>query len=194
MATTTSDPGPQVTQLLHAYGADGDRSALNAAIPLVYEELKRLARAQLRRSGAAQLQTTLLVHEAYEKLVVGQTQQPLDRQHFFAIAARAMRQIVVDRYRAGLAAKRGGGEAPATLETQMLAGAGGPEALLHYDRALTQLSEDSAELAEVLELTTFGGLTPAEVAEMTGTTVRTVQRKLARARAWLGQHLEAGVP
>ena len=191
MTSQAPHPPAQVTQLLEAYAA-GDRSALNAAVPMVYDELKKLARAQLRRSGMGQqLQTTLLVHEAYEKLVLGQTQRPVDRQHFFAIAARAMRQLVVDQYRAGQAAKRGGGLLPETLQTQMLDGGVGTEALLSYDRALSRLATDSAELAEVIELTTFGGLSPAEVAELTGTTVRTVQRKLARARAWLGCHLEA---
>ena len=186
-----SDPGAQVTELLQNY-AKGDRASLNAAVPLVYEELKRLARAQLRRSSAGQqLQTTLLVHEAYEKLVLGQTQEPVDRSHFFAIAARAMRQIVVDQYRSAQAAKRGGGALPATLETQMLADGVGPQALLSYDRALTRLASDSPELGEVIELTTFGGFTPAEVAELTGTTVRTVQRKIARARAWMSQYLDA---
>ena len=109
MKTTAAGSSGDVTRLLRAYAA-GESESFDDVIPIVYGELKKLAQAQLRKSGMrGALQTTMLVHEAYEKLLLGKTQHPSDRRHFFAIASRAMRQVVVDTWRAENAAKRGGG-------------------------------------------------------------------------------------
>ncbi len=185
-----AEPRENVTRLLLEYAA-GDKGSLNEVIPIVYQELKGLARAQLNRSGVGnQVQTTALVHEAFEKLAGGSTQNFENRRHFFAIASRAMRQIVVDTYRNQNAAKRGGGMQAVELETSHLVDLRNPESVLDFDQAMERLAADSSELAEVIDLSCFGGLSNDEIAELTGTTVRTVQRKLLRARAWVAHILE----
>ena len=190
MAATQANAPGNVTRLLRAY-ADGSEQSLNEVIPIVYRELKSLARAQLRRSGVRErMQTTVLVHEAYEKLVQGQTQDANDRRHFFAIASRAMRQIVIDAYRAEGAVKRGGGVAPEALSTAQLIDFDRPEDVLRFDQAMQQLAAANRELAELIDLSCFAGLSNSEIANLTGATVRTVQRKLARARAWIGHFLD----
>lgn len=182
-------PG-NVTQLLRAY-SDGDEESINDIIPIVYQELKRIAHGQLQRSGvASRMQTTMLVHEAYEKLVRGQPQHANDRRHFFAIAARAMRQIVVDTYRAEGAAKRGGGVAPEALITSEMVDSNAPDSMLQFEQAILRLAAENSELAELIDLSCFGGLSTDEIANLMGTNVRTVQRKLARAQAWIGTFLE----
>ncbi len=179
-----------VTQLLRAY-ANGSDDSFNEVIPIVYRELKTIARAQLRRSGvSSRMQTTMLVHEAYEKLVRGRTQHANDRRHFFAIASRAMRQIVVDTFRAEGAAKRGGGVIPEALLTNEMIDLDAPDTVLQFDQAMQRLAAESTELAEVVDMSCFGGLSTEEIANLTGTNVRTVQRKLVRAQAWIGNFLD----
>jgi len=180
-----TSPG-EVTRLLRSW-ADGDRASLDAVIPIVYDELKRIASRQRRRDAMGQrLQTTLLVHEAFEKLVAANSQEFRDRRHFFAVAARAMRQIIIDGYRSRRAAKRGGGQ-PIDLELQTgdLIDSASPEKVLDLSQAIDRLSGENAELAEVLELSCFAGLSNEEIAELHQATVRTVQRKLVRAKAWV---------
>ncbi len=185
-------PIGDVTRLLRSY-AEGGADSFNKLIPIVYRELKTIARAQLRRSGiASHVQTTMLVHEAYEKLLKGQTQHANDRRHFYAIAARAMRQIIVDTYRAENTAKRGGGIGPGTLLTGDMIDLDAPDSLLNFDQALERLAAENEDLAEVVELSCFAGQSNHEIAELTGTNLRTVQRKLARAQAWLTTFLEQG--
>ena len=183
------DSHGNVTRLLEAY-AEGDAQALNDVIPIVYRELKSLARAQLRRSEMGhRMETTALVHEAYEKLLLGRAPSLDKRRHFFGIAARAMRQIVVDRYRARRTDKRGGGLAHEPLQTNSLIEFGAPEDLLAFDGALGRLAAEDESLAEVVDLSCFAGLSTTEIAGLMDTTERTVQRKLARAQAWLGHFL-----
>lgn len=159
---------------------------MSAAIPIVYQELKRIARGQLRRSGVGQhLQTTALVHEAYVKLTAGQQQDYQSRRHFLAVASRAMRQIVVDTYRSQSAAKRGGDQEPVPLIDAGLVDATNPDLMMRFGQAVETLAEQDASLAEVLDLACFAGLETSEIAELTESTVRTVQRKLARAKAWI---------
>lgn len=184
-----SDAG-NVTRLLRAYSA-GSAESFNEVIPLVYRELKSIAHAQLRRTGVgARLQTTMLVHEAYEKLVQGKKQQANDRRHFFAIAARAMRQIVVDTYRSEGTAKRGGGIMPEALLTNEMVDLSAPDSVLQFHQVLERLTKENAELAELVDLSCFAGLSTAEIADLTGDNIRTVQRKLARAEAWVAMYLE----
>lgn len=186
------NPG-EVTRLLRAY-AEGSADSFNEIIPIVYQELKSLAHTQLRRSGmGSRMQTTMLVHEAYEKLLQGQTQYANDRRHFFAIASRAMRQIVVDTYRSESTAKRGGGVVKEALVTNEMVDLDAPESVLHFDQAMQRLAAESSELAELVDLSCFGGLSVADIAELTGSNVRTVQRKLARAQAWIGRFVDDSV-
>ncbi len=181
-----------VTRLLEDY-ARGDRRSFDRAIAIVYQELKSLARAQLRRSGVRdQVQTTALVHEAFEKLALGDRQDYSNRRHFFAVASRAMRQIVVDTYRRRMSARRGGGAAPVDLVSGDLIDLHDPERLLRVDQAMESLAAHSEDLVEVLDMACFGGLSSEQIAELTGTTARTVQRKLLRARAWIDRLLAAG--
>lgn len=190
MADSQADTGGEVTRLLRDY-ADGDKQSLDAVVPIVYRELKSIAHAQLQRSGVrSRVQTTMLVHEAYEKLMHGQNQQLNDRRHFFAVASRAMRQIVVDNYRAEVTAKRGGGVVPEPLITNVLVDLDAPDSVLNFEQAVQRLTSENPELAELVDLACFGGLSTEEIAELTETSVRTVQRKLARAEAWIVTFLE----
>ena len=188
-ASTEAATG-NVTGILRQYdGSEG--SAVDAVVPLVYEELKVIARAQLRRSSMRQqMQTTMLVHEAYEKLSSSQRQAFNDRRHFFATASRAMRQVVVDAYRAASAAKRGGGVYVESLSTNSLADLTDPSHVLRLDKALEALEQDNPELAELIDLSCFGGLSTGEIAALRDTSERTIQRGLKRARAWVGVLLD----
>jgi RNA polymerase sigma factor (TIGR02999 family) len=178
-----------VTELLHALGA-GDRTALARLMPIVYRDLQRMARAQLRRERYRRtLDTTVLVHEAYLKLVDQDRVSPADRGHFLAICARAMRQVIIDRARRRKAAKRGGAQEPITLEL----GDAGPAVeaalpaaeLLALDEALANLERRNERLARVVECRFFAGLTEEETATALGISTRSVQRDWLRARAWL---------
>jgi RNA polymerase sigma factor (TIGR02999 family) len=178
-----------VTGLLRSL-RQGDREALQHVIPLVYEELKRMARAQLRRSGRARtLNTTGLVHEAYAKLARHPGLDVKDRGHLLAVTACAMRQVLVDLARARASLKRRGVQV--TLDD-----AAGPlpgtEGLLDLDRALNNLQARHERLARVVECRYFAGLSEEETAEALGVSLRTAQRDWLRARAWLQEELSAG--
>ncbi len=190
MTSTSSAASGDVTRLLRAY-SEGDAARFDEVIPIVYGELKRLAHAQLGKSSRrGSLQTTMLVHEAYEKLLLGKTQHPADRRHFFAIASRAMRQVVVDTWRAENTAKRGGGGVELAAVTRELVDINNPADLVRLDQSITRLAQASPELAELIDLSCFAGLSNDEIAELQQTTLRTVQRNLVKARAWLGQFLD----
>ena len=184
-----SDNPAQVTRLLQAYAA-GESESLNAVVALVYQELQRLAHAHLRRSAEhAHMETTVLVHEAYAKLAQGATQQFADRQHFFAVASRAMRQLVVDSYRARSAAKRGGDVRWVTVTAMHLPDLDDPQRLLAAHQALERLAAEDEELVNLIDMACFGGLSNDEIAELTDQTLRSVQRKMKRAQAWLGLYM-----
>ena len=161
------------------------------AFDAVYDELRRLAAAMLRRHASGDtLNTTGLVHEAYLKL--GPDAGATDRAHFFALAARAMRFILVDHARARHAAKRGGHRvtlSPAHDVADVRA-----DDILALDEALTRLAAERARLAETVELRFFGGLTHEEVAEARGVSVRTAKRDWEIARAWLHRAVHADAP
>jgi RNA polymerase sigma factor (TIGR02999 family) len=171
----------EVTLLLGALQA-GDRTALDELLPRVYDELRALARAQLRRQSGATLQATALVHEAYVKLGRSDGLNAVSRSHFMAIAASAMRQVLIDRARAARAQKRGGGVMAVTLSEHAPAAELRVEELLALDEALATL-EPRQRL--VVECRFFGGMEEREIAEALGISERTVRREWVRARAWL---------
>jgi RNA polymerase sigma factor (TIGR02999 family) len=174
-----------ITELVHAAGA-GDQAALKQLFATVYEEIKRLARRQLSASPQPTLNTTGLVHEAYLKLVQPDSLKLRDRSHFFAIAAKAMRQIVIDHARRRQADKRGGPAAQiATLSEISSDDALDPETLTRLDSALTELQAMEPRLAELVEMRFFAGLSVVQVAELRDVATRTVLRDWRRARAYL---------
>jgi RNA polymerase sigma factor (TIGR02999 family) len=170
----------------------GNRDAIDRLFPLVYAELRRVAHDALRRDRIDHtLGTTGLVHEAYLKLVDQTRVEWHDRAHFFGVAARAMRQILVDYARRHGAIKRGGRVRPLALEEGMVPAEERSEALLALDEALTRLAVHDSSLALVVECRFFAGLTEDETAEAVGGSTRTVQRQWRRAKAWLYQELSA---
>jgi RNA polymerase sigma factor (TIGR02999 family) len=182
-----------VTELIRQAG-QGDRNALESLIPAVYGELRRMAAGYLRRERPGQtLQATGLVHEAYLRLLKDRDLTFQNRAHFFAIAARSMREILVERARARAAWKRGGGQDRITLEEQV---AGEPAApivdILALDQALGRLARVDAQQARIVELRFFGGLTVEEAADALGVSPATVKRGWAVARAWLYRELAPG--
>jgi RNA polymerase sigma-70 factor (ECF subfamily) len=178
------DVGPgEVTRLLRA-SRQGERDALEQLIPLVYDELRQLARRQLRREYASRtIEPTTLVHEAYLKLAGGGAVEAADRGHFLAIAGRAMRQVLVDQARRRSAARRGGDHWRATtLQDGLRAMDVDPDELLALDEALEQLEERQRR---IVECRYFAGMDEAEIAAMLGISERTVRREWVKARAWL---------
>jgi RNA polymerase sigma factor (TIGR02999 family) len=163
----------------------GDTEARDRLFPLVYEELRQVARRALRRERPDHtLRPTELVHEAFLKL--GAAEVPWqDRAHFFGIAARAMRQILVDHARRRQAGKRGGGMIATTLEDIGAEQSLPPEELLALDAALDLLEQQDARLRALVEYRFFGGLSDREIAELLQISERTVNRDWAKARAWL---------
>lgn len=178
----------EVTQLLFAYRA-GDRGALDRLVPLVYDDLRRIARAQLRGRTDQTLRSTSLVHEAYVRLVDASATFE-DRQHFLAVCATAMRQIVISAARRRAAAKRGGDAERVPLEDDLVGDVDRAEELVALDDALERLAARDERLARVVECRYFAGLTEPETAEALGMSLRTVQRDWMRARAWLRADLE----
>jgi len=180
-----------ITRLLLDW-RDGDRAALDQLIPQVYDELRRLAGRYVRREPAdSPLQPTALISEAYLRLVDQGRIDWQGRTHFFAVAARQMRRILVDQARERRAAKRGGGAAPVTVVDDALAG-GEPVAgvdLLALDAALGELAGIDARQAELVELRFFAGMTVPETATALGISPATVKREWALAKAWLYRKL-----
>lgn len=185
---------PTTTQLL-AGARRGDRAALDALLPHVYDELRVLARARMRRHRPGEtLNTTAVVHETFLKLTAGETPAFEDRTHFFALASRAMRFVLISYARERTAQKRGGAQADLPLDDALVVS--GPDAaeaealdLLSLDAALDRLSAVSERLAEVVEYRFFGGMEHEEIAAVTGRSVPTVKRDWRRARAYLYQFM-----
>ncbi len=174
-----------ITGLVHAAG-NGDRAALQDLFAAVYGEIKRLAHCQLAHNAQPTLNTTGLVHEAYLKLIQPDGLLLRDRAHFFAVAARAMRQIVVDHARRRQADKRGGATPQqVTLDENSSSDSLDPETLNRLDSALSQLQHLEPRLAELVEMRFFAGLSVVQVAELREVTPRTVLRDWRRARAYL---------
>jgi RNA polymerase sigma-70 factor, ECF subfamily len=177
---------PNVTALLEQF-AGGDAAALDRLFPLIYEELQRVAHGQMKRERSGHtLDTTALVHEAYMKLVKHPPRvQWQSRVHFFAVAARAMRQILVNHARSRSRAKRGGAATPVSLDETLVMPEARPEELVSLDEALERLEAIDARQSRVVELRYFGGLTIEETAQFLGVSVVTVKRDWTAARAWL---------
>jgi RNA polymerase sigma factor (TIGR02999 family) len=180
---------PSVTVLLERARA-GDSEALAALLPLVYDELRRIARGQMRRERPGQtINATGLVHEAWLRLSAASHLAPHNKAHFLAIAANAMRQILVERARARHAAKRGGHRERVTLDESALPDAPPAVDVLALDAALERLTALDPEQARLVELRYFGGLTVEETAEAMGLSPATVKRRWSSARAFLAAEL-----
>jgi RNA polymerase sigma factor (TIGR02999 family) len=183
------DERRQVTDLLVDWRA-GNAEALERLVPLIYDELRRVARAQLRHEQRGHsLQATALVHEVYFRLVKVRQMTIEGRAHFLALAARLMRQILVDHARRKRSAKRGGDVPLVTLdEATGVAGPSGVD-ILALDRALDEMGEFDARQRDLVELKFFAGLTIDEAATALGVSAATVEREWAIAKAWLFQRL-----
>lgn len=184
-----TDPG-LVTQMLDAVrlGQDGAEDEL---LDLVYEELRRMARTRMASEKPGQtLQSTALVHEVYLRLLRGQEPRWENRAHFFTAAADAMRRILIEQARRKGRLKRGGDHVRVALESSDVVLAPRKESFLALDRALERLEELDANMATVVKLRYFAGMTVEETAQTLGVTERTVYRHWRAARAWLSRELE----
>lgn len=180
----------EVTRLLLARAGDGDDQVMERLVPLIYDELRKLAAQRLRSERPDHtLQATALVHEAYARLVDADIDFQ-GRAHFFAVAAQTMRRVLVDHARARARDKRGGGARLITLEDDMAALDTKPDDLLDLDAALHRLAERDERKAKVVELHFFGGLTYAEIASAVQISEATVDRDLRMAKAWLATELD----
>jgi len=186
----------EISELLAARRM-GDADALNRLLPLVYDELKRIARRQRGgKRGGNTLTTTALVHETFLRLVDQSQAEWEDRAHFLAVAARAMRQLLIDHARRHQAAKRGGAWRPVALDVDAVpvstVADGRAETLLTLDGALDRLAGLDERASRVVECRFFGGMTEPETAAALGVTERTVQRDWVKAKGWLRQELGEG--
>lgn len=189
MMTTGSH---QITQLLLAWG-NGDERALEELMPLVYNELRRVASRHLRRLRPGQtIQTTDLVNEAYLRLIDSSLVRWQNRAHFFAVSAQLMRRILVDFARQRMNLKRGGGARQVSLDEAMAVIPERGADLIALDDALNRLADLNQRQARVVELRYFGGLTEEETAEALSVSLRTVQRDWNLARLWLYRELRRG--
>jgi RNA polymerase sigma factor (TIGR02999 family) len=182
-------PQSEVTRLLLDWSA-GNQTALDQLMPLVYDELRRLASSYLRseRPGHT-LEPTGLIHEAYMRLVDQSLPQWENRSHFFGVAARLMRQILVDHARSRGAVRRGGNQKKISIEDTTVFSDDHAAELIAFDEALRKLAELDERKARIIEMQSFGGMTSEETAEALGISVPTVKRDLKFARAWLKREL-----
>lgn len=183
----------ELTVLLAA-AREGDAAASSQAFSLLYDDLRRLARARLRQHQTMTLlDTTSLLHESFLKLVGNAALPVQDRHHFFAYASRVMRSVITDFARARLTERRGGDAQKVVLDTELGAGLAAPEAerdVLRVHEALEVLAQADPRLAQVVEMRYFGGLSEAEIAEVLGISERTVRRDWEKARLLLTAALE----
>ncbi len=197
MTEDRPDPaGTSITRLLREW-QNGSEEALNRLMPLVHRHLHRLAIAQMsRESNSPTLQPTALVNEAYLRLAGSQLNVE-GRAHFYALAARVMRRILVDQARARTAAKRQVDKVPIESDTQLRLSSEQPvsvDELIALNEAISELSHRDERKADMLVLTYFGGLSAREIGQALGVSAMTVSRELRFARAWLGKQLNAGGP
>ena len=179
----------EITELLEQWSG-GNQAALDQLYPLVYEELRRLARSYMRREPKGHtLQTTALINEAYVRLVDQHSVRWQNRSHFFAISAQIMRRILVDHARQHLQAKRGGGAKKISLDEVMIVAKERSEEVLMLDEALVNLARLDPRRSQVVELRYFAGLNNSEIASVLQISENTVMRDWNLARAWLYQQL-----
>jgi len=188
-------PNPhEVSQLLLAW-SEGDKAAMDQLMPLVYGELRRLAKHHMRRERAGHtLQTTALIHEAYLRLFDASQVRLENRRHFFAVASRLMRQALIDLARERGSLKRGGGAEHVSLDEALMVSEQRDDELLSLDEALRALAEFDERKSQVVELRFFGGLSVEETAEALEVSVETVHRDWRLARSWLLRWLRGGNP
>jgi RNA polymerase sigma-70 factor, ECF subfamily len=185
-------PATAVTEML-ARARAGDSSALANVFPLIYDELRRLARLQLQREPDGHtLSPTALVHEAYMRLIDYSRIEWTGRAHFLAVAATAMRRILVDHARGHRSVKRGGMLRRVSIDSVELGTEDRAELLIAIDDALGRLKEVDARQAQVVECRFFGGMTEEETAEALGIGLRTAKRDWAKAKSWLHKEIAAG--
>jgi RNA polymerase sigma factor (TIGR02999 family) len=185
-------PQADVTQLLIRV-TGGDPAAVNSLLPLVYNELRRLAASHLQRERPGHtLQATALVHEAWLRLVDQTRVEWQNRAHFFGVAARMMRRILVDHARAHAAGKRGGGVIHVSLDNSLEISSERHAELIAVDEALSALAEFDPLKSRIVELRFFGGLSVEEVATVLNSSTATVNRHWRMARAWLYTHITGG--
>ena len=178
-----------VTRILNAIG-HGDSQAAEELLPLVYEELRKLASQKMAKEAPGQtLQPTALVHEAWLRLVGSENAQFDGRGHFFAAAAEAMRRILIERARQKLSLKRGAGAQRVSLEELEVAIMADDDTLLAVDEALTKLAKEDPDAAQFIKLRFFAGFTSEEAAQVLGIHERTARRHWRFARGWLYQEL-----
>jgi RNA polymerase sigma factor (TIGR02999 family) len=190
----TPESSSPLSELLLDWG-NGDREALKAILPLVYDELRRLARHHLRQQRPSHtLQTTALVHEAYLRLAEEQSLHVKNRAHFLGIAAQLMRWILVDYERKRRAAKRGAGGTRLTLDSSVAKrqAYSGETDLLTLNEALNKLAKLDSQQSRIVELRYFGGLTVEETSEFLGISTTAVNRRWSSARAWLRREMSRG--
>jgi|SRR5215212_6724586 len=187
-------PGSTITVLL-AKARSGDSSALANVFPLIYDELRRLARQQLQREPDGHtLSPTALVHEAYMRLIDYSRMEWAGRAHFLAVAATAMRRILVDHARGHRSVKRGGMLRRVSIDDVELGTEDRAELLVAIDDALDRLKGIDARQAQVVECRFFGGMTEEETAAALGISVRTAKRDWAKAKSWLHREIAAEHP
>lgn len=179
-----------ITSLLQRW-RQGDKAAMDDILPIVYDELRRLARARLRADPAQSLQPTALVHEVYLRLVDRACTTIHDRTHFFALAARVMRQILADHGRRHIAGKRGGGVTVVGIEEAIPVATTRGIDIVALDEALDHLNSFDERLCRIVELKFFAGLTIDETAEALKMSTATVERDWVIAKAWLHQRLSS---
>ena len=181
-----------MTQLLVAWSG-GDRAALDELAPLVYDELRRIARRHMKREREGHtLQTTALVNEAYMRLIDQREVRWQNRAHFFAIAARMMRRILIDHARGRHYEKRGGGAPHVALDEAAELSDGRAAEMVALDEALDALAALDERKGRVVEMRFFGGLSAEEIAEVLGVSPDTVAREWRRAKAWLHREMQRG--
>jgi RNA polymerase sigma factor (TIGR02999 family) len=185
---------PQVTQLLTAW-SDGDQTAREQLMPLVYEELHRLAHRYMKRESPGHtLQTSALVNEAFVRLVDQKNVRWQNRAHFFGIAAQLMRRILVDHARGRQTAKRGGGLNPVSFDDGLYVSDERSAEVVAVHEALEQLSKFDSRKGQIVELRFFGGMSIDETAEVLGVSPGTVMRDWTLAKAWLHREMSAEAP
>jgi len=182
-------PRGEVTRLLQSH-VEGREGALDELIPVVYADLKRIARNHLKKEPEGlTLRTTALVHESYLRLAGGDAGSPRNRSHFFAIASRVMRHVLVDHARARAAAKRGGGRMRVPLSPEAAPQSPRTLELIALDDALQRLGGRDPRMERVVECKIFGGMTTQETADAVGVAVRTVEKDWTMAKAFLHREL-----